>query len=163
MKEMHDDRQNVYEIGYLLVDTLNDEQVAAESEKINKMITNSGAEVIGLEQPHKEALAYSIRRKTLAGSYESYDEAYFGWIKFELATSKIEALKKSIEVLPVVLRMLVITTVKENTYLGKRAPAFAAAKTAALSVPMAEEKKAEEPATMEEMDRTIDEMVKEAI
>ena len=163
MDDIHDDRLSVYEIGYLIADSIPEEKVPAEAEAVKAIITGAGASVIAEGAPHIEPLAYTIRRKTLGGSYDKHDRAYFGWIKFELGSDKIEAVKKAIEIIPSVIRMLLISTVAENTYLGKHATAVAAAfgtsKRAAPAAP-AEEKK-EAPATIEEMDKSIDEMVKE--
>jgi len=153
------DRTSVYEIGYLIADTVPEEKVSAEADTVKSFITKAGASVIAEGSPIKEALAYTIRKKTLGGSYDKHDSAYFGWVKFELASDKVEAVKKAIEAHPSVIRMLLITTVAENTYLGKRASAVPAAtgKKAA----SAEEKKEAAPASIEEMDKSIDEMVKE--
>ena len=166
MTDIHDDRLAVYEIGYLVVSSVPEEHVPAEAEKVKKIITDAGASVIADELPHKERLAYTMRRKTVSGSYEKYDEAYFGWIKFELGSDKIEAVKAAIILIPSVLRMLLTSTVKENTYLGKRA-AEVVASLAVKRAPaegagiIGAEKKDAAPATIEEMDKSIDEMVKE--
>jgi ribosomal protein S6 len=161
MNDIQKDRQSVYEIGYLIVSSVTEENVPAEADKLRKVIADAGASVITDEAPHREQLAYTMRRKTVAGSYEQYDEAYFGWVKFEVGSDKIEGIKKAIEVIPSVLRMLLITTVRENTYLGKRAPAI----ISKMSTPAeegAEPAPAEAaPASIEEMDKSIDEMVKE--
>lgn len=132
--------------------------------------------------PHSERLAYTIRKKTVSGSYEKYDTAYFGWIKFEVTSSAVESIKKIVEIHPSVIRMLMISTVKENTYLGKRASAALAAEFAPTGKRFSGERaertekapftitKANEdvkdaapaaPATVEEMDKSIDAMVKE--
>jgi ribosomal protein S6 len=152
----HDDRQSVYEIGYLIATSVAEENVLAEADKVKKIITDAGASILTEENPHRVPLAYTMKRKTVAGSYDKYDEAYFGWVKFEAASGKVEALKKAVEVLPSILRMILITTVRENTYLGKRAPLIMARVAPAL-----EEKKDVAPASIEEMDKSIDEMVKE--
>lgn len=156
MNQEREDRLSVYEVGYLIVSSVAEENVPAEAEKIKKIIIDAGASVISEEMPHKEQLAYEMRRKTVSGAYEKYDEAYFGWVKFELSSSKIESVKKAVEVIPSVLRMILITTVKENTYLGKRA--LSMTPKAAIAV---EEKKDVPVATVEEMDKSIDDMVKE--
>jgi ribosomal protein S6 len=171
MNDIHDDRLAVYEIGYLIISSVPEEQVSVEVEKVKKIITDAGSSMIADESPHRERLAYTMRRKTVSGSYEKYDEAYFGWIKFELASGKIESVKDAVALVPSVLRMLLISTVEENTYLGKRAAdmvvGFSLKDTPAKESPAKNiaapiiEKKAAAPATIEEMDKSIDEMVKE--
>ncbi len=153
------DRTAVYEIGYLIANTVPEEKVSAEADTVKSFITGAGASIVAEGSPMKEELAYTIRKKTLGGSYDKHDSAYFGWVKFELATDKIEAVKKAVEAHPSVIRMLLITTVRENTYLGKHASAAVAAPgKKAVDV---EEKKEAAPASIEEMDKSIDEMVKE--
>jgi ribosomal protein S6 len=163
MDENIDDRLAIYEIGYLIAASVAEENVSAEVEKIKKIISDAGASVIAEEMPRRQDLAYTIRRKTVSGSYDKYDQAYFGWIKFELATKSVVAMKKAIEVIPAVLRMILITTVRENTYLGKHAPVIAAkAPVVSQSHAPAVDEAPVVPVTIEEMDKSIDEMVKEA-
>jgi hypothetical protein len=97
-----------------------------------------------------------MRRKTVGGSYTNFDEAYFGWIKFELDPGAIVGAKKAIEDIPEVFRILVITTVRENTYLGKRVPM-----REGKALTIVEDKKPLTSASIEEMDKSIEEMVKE--
>ncbi|MEA2715072.1 MAG: small subunit ribosomal protein [Candidatus Parcubacteria bacterium] len=156
MEDNHDDRQTVYEIGYLILSTVKEDEAPHEADKLKKIIADSGAVIIAEEIPHKERLAYIMRRKSVAGSYKNYDEAYFGWVKFELSPSKVEAVKKTVEGLPSILRMILVMTLRENTYLGKRAPALTVKPLPSL------DEKAPPPsaASIEEMDKSIDEMVK---
>ena len=175
MDETIRERLPVYEIGYLIAG-VPEERVAAEADAIKSIIADAGAVTIAEEAPKSEHLAYTMRKKTVAGAYDSYDTASFGWVKFEVGSDKIEAIKKAVETLPSVLRMLLITTVRENTYLGKRVPAEASfapsiVRKAPLSslpegpyVPVEPKKEAAPavPASVEEMDKSIDEMVKEA-
>lgn len=167
----HEDRDQVYEMGYLVASSTPEEKVPAEAEALKKIISAAGATMIAEEVPHRLKLAYEIRRKTMAGSYDKFAQAYFGWCKFEVGSGAIEGIKKAVEVIPSILRMLVITTARENTYLGKHAPAIAAEiggkKAVTASRPRLTEKPAESksdtpPTSIEEMDKSIDAMVKEA-
>ncbi len=165
MNEKNGDRLAVYEIGYLIGSSIPEEKVSEEVEKIKKILNDAHAVIISEEFPRPEDLAYTIRKKTVAGSYEKYDKAYFGWVKFEVGTDLIENIKKSIEVIPSIIRTLNITTVRENTYLGKHSSATA-------KIAVENEKPAEvvgsvdavdaAPASPEEIDKSIDAMVKEA-
>ncbi|MEI6396688.1 MAG: 30S ribosomal protein S6 [Candidatus Taylorbacteria bacterium] len=184
MNESQDDvRMNVYEIGYLIASSVPEEKVSSEAEAVKSIITKAGASVIAEEIPHLENLAYTMRKKTVSGSYDKYNTAYFGWIKFEVGSNTVESIKKEVEVYPSVLRMLMISTVKENTYLGKRASAIAAEfvstnkrfsadrtdrvapteKAPFLITKANEDEKVapSAPASVEDMDKSIDAMVKE--
>jgi ribosomal protein S6 len=165
MNENSKDRLTVYEVGYLIGSSIPEEKVAEEVEKIHEIINDAGSAIVSEEFPRPLDLAYTIRKKTVAGSYDKFDKAYFGWIKFEVGTDKIESIKKSIEVIPSIIRTLNITTVKENTYLGKHSSSIA-------KIPSEVEKATEVgnqadvvesvPASPEEIDKSIDAMVKEA-
>jgi ribosomal protein S6 len=168
-----DDQACVYEIGYLLAG-VPEERVPAEADSLRGAITGAGASILAEEAAHHERLAYTIRKKTVAGSYDKYDTAYFGWVKFEASPGKVEGLKKAIEAMPNVLRVLLTSTVRENTFLGKRASAiaasfvrrpFSAGAGEAPTAPMARKEVVPAvpatPASIEEMDKSIEEMVKE--
>ncbi len=166
----NNDRIPVYEISYLIAPSIVEEKLEGEVSALKGYLAEAGeAVVIAEEMPHREHLAYTMRKKTVSGSYEKCDEAYFGWVKFEAAADKVEAVKKLFEKHPSVLRMLLISTVRENTYLGKHASAIAAsfsAKTEVSESRPAAVVKIETPtapASKEEMDKSIDAMVGEAV
>jgi len=172
------ENSSIYEIGYLVVPSVPEEKIPEETEALRAIIIAVGAVIIAEEVPRRQRLAYEMRKKTVSSAYDKYHEAYFGWFKFELATDKIDGLKKAFENRPSVLRLLVVSTVRENTYLGKRASAVAAefaGKDEAVAVEKSTDrvvekkvaaaekpKKETAPASIEEMDKSIDEMVKEA-
>ncbi len=163
MKEDTHDDLSIYEIGYLISSSVPEEKVPSEEGNIKKVITDAGSSIISEEAPHRQQLAYTMRKKTVSGEYENHDVAYFGWIKFELGSDKVEAVKKSIELVPSVLRMILITTVRENTYLGKRAPVVAneSSIAGATMISVDDKKDVIMPATIEEMDKSIENMIKE--
>lgn len=164
MQEKKEDRLTVYELGYLIASSIPNEKVEEEVNKIKKIISDAGASVVSEEAPHYEDLAYTIRTKTVSGSYHKFDNAYFGWIKFEVGPSVIDNIKKSVEIIPSVIRILIITTVRENTYLGKHAAALTAkgiVGDSEKSTPAGVDTN-ETPATTEEIDKSIEAMVKEA-
>jgi ribosomal protein S6 len=147
----------IYEIGYLLVSSVPEEKVEGEALALREILSKKGAEFIGEEAPELRTLAYAMRKK-IGSSYHNFEKGYFGWFKFELQAGDIEAVKKAFEENPNVLRVLVITTVKENTYLGKKSPV----PTPLVPVEPAIEVEVAPPSTVDEMDKSIDAMVKEA-
>ena len=164
-KNLKEDRSEVYEIGYLLVSSIPEEKVASEAAALKEILSKKGAEFLGEEAPELRTLAYTMVKK-IGTSNHRFDQGYFGWFKFELSVKEIEAVKKTFEENPHMLRMLLITTVKENTYLGKKSPTASVIKTEdAVSTDAAEPAKdvvPAAPASIEEMDKSIDAMVKEA-
>jgi ribosomal protein S6 len=85
------ERLSVYEIGYLIATSIPEEKVPGEADTLKKIITDAGATIIADEAPQHEPLAYEMRKKTVSGAYNTYDSAYFGWVKFELDSGKISA------------------------------------------------------------------------
>jgi ribosomal protein S6 len=102
----------VYEIGYLLVPSLPAEKVGEQVSVFADILEKHSAVVIAEEAPTLISLAYEMDKR---------DHGYFGWIKFYCSPSVIEDIRKSFDQNPNTLRTLAIATVKEKTYLGKRA------------------------------------------
>lgn len=156
-KNIKEDRSDVYEIGYLLVSSIPEEKVASEAAALKEALSKKGAEFIGEEAPELRTLAYTMVKK-VGTVNQRFDQGYFGWFKFELPVKEIEGIKKSFEENSHMLRMLVITTVRENTYLGKKSIEISSEVTAEPIKDMV----SVAPASIEEMDKSIDAMVKEA-
>lgn len=165
-----EDQTQVYEIGYLLVSSIPEEKVTEEVSVLREALSKKGAEFIAEEAPELRTLAYTMVKK-IGPSNHRFDQGYFGWFKFELAKKEIEGIKKEFESNNHVLRILIINTIKEATYLGKKAAVATIIKTE--EVPTAEVQPESivetptiippaTPATIEEMDKSIDEMVKGA-
>lgn len=159
---IRDDAKTVYEIGYLFISSVPKEKVAGAVTTLKEVLSKKKAEFIGEESPELIPLAYTMIKKIGTANHR-FDEAYFGWIKFEMEAGDIEEVKKTLDLMPEMLRFLLITTVRENTYLGKKAtvaegvlaPEAAVSGDAVAPVEV-------KPASVEEMDKSIDEMVKGA-
>ena len=165
-----ENRKQVYEIGYLLIPSIPQEKVSAETDTLKEILSKKEVEIIGQETPELRPLSYAMVKK-IGTSNHKFDEGYFGWFKFEASVSDIESIKKAFEENPHMLRTLVITTVKENTYLGKKSPASVTEVSPESPVESIVEQLAgavsgiapvATPASVEEMDKSIDAMVKEA-
>lgn len=174
-----DIESKVYEIGYLLVSSVPVEKVTDIVTHFKDVLSKKGSNMISEEAPELRDLAYTMIKK-IGTSNQRFEKGYFGWFKFELPTKEIEEVKKTFEMHPDMLRMLVITTVRENTYLGKKSTAVASITgsaemspidiptTESLPIPVLDEKIDDKigdkvaGASIEEMDKSIDEMVKGA-
>lgn len=159
-----EERMGVYEIGYFLVSSIPEEKVAEIANSLKDVIISKKGNMIGEGLPEKRPLAYPMVKKIGAKNHKFF-EGYFGWFKFELSTADIIDIKKHFENSNDVLRTLLISTVKENTYLGKIAPLVTEDKIDAEKImsDSSVEADAVVPAVpAEEIDKSIDEMVKEA-
>ena len=137
------DESKIYEASYHLIPTLAEEIVPAEADKIKSFIVSLGGEVISEAAPEMKTLAYPIS-KTVRAIKSNYNKAYFTWIKFSLTPESVEKLKAMFDASETVIRYLIVSTVKESTLLADK-----------------ESKRTGKPAAdQEEIDKSIDELVK---
>ncbi|MFA6446280.1 MAG: 30S ribosomal protein S6 [Candidatus Paceibacterota bacterium] len=142
----------VYEVGYHIIPTIAEENLASEVAAIKTMLEKQGAQFIAEEAPKSMTLAYTIERY-FGAIKKKFHTAYFGWVKFEVSPSAMPAIKKALDSNESILRYLLIKTIRENTmYSDKLVAKEAKAK---------KDKIVEEKTTMtvEEMDKTIDALV----
>jgi ribosomal protein S6 len=109
----------VYELGYLLVPTLSEEDVPATYGNLKELVSSFGGIAISDEMPKMLALAYPMV-KVLANVRHKFKTAYFGWIKFTMDSDKVLELKKRLDLDPNLIRFLILKTVKENTINARR-------------------------------------------
>ncbi len=114
-----EDGFEVYELGYLLVPTIAEEDLPMHYGNLREVITSSGASVISDEMPKMMTLAYPMQ-KVISNIRNKFTTAYFGWIKFTMEKSSMIQLKKKLDLDPNLVRFLIIKTVKENTIASKR-------------------------------------------
>lgn len=111
-----DDALTVYEVSYLLLPSLAQEQVPGKAVALKELLTRSGGEVLIGEDPVLIDLAYPMT-KVIQTVRHKVNTGYFGWIKFELNSLGIEAVKKALDADNAILRYIIIKTVRENTLL----------------------------------------------
>jgi ribosomal protein S6 len=95
-----------YEIGFLVVPTVGDDNVATIAGQVREAIEKAGGTVQTEELPKFRRLAYEMRKK-IDTKYERYTTAYFGYIHFEGQPEVVEALKGAVDLLVPVLRYIV--------------------------------------------------------
>jgi ribosomal protein S6 len=151
-----DIKLSVYELGYLLVPTIAEEDVATNYGNLKELIASFGGEVISDDMPRMIPLAYSML-KVVSNVRSKFNTAYFGWIKFVMGSQEVIELKKKLDLDPSVIRFLILKTVKENTIASKRfvrADAYHKTPTKKLA-----EGEVVIPINKEEIDKEIDAMV----
>lgn len=153
-KESSKDNVKVYEVGFHIAPFVGEENVLHEVSRIKDALDAIKAEVISEDFPRLRALAYPIA-KIIKGDKKVSTEAYFGWIKFEVASDKIEGFKKEIEKIDNVIRSLVIGTVRENTLYGAKFVQDKEAKRAEKTA----KPEAKEEVNEAELDKSIDNLV----
>ena len=153
--------KKVYEIGFLFVPTIADVALAEEFGTLKSKIEAVGGVAIAEEFPVLIDLSYEMA-KTIANKKTKFVQAYFGWIKFEIEADKINAVKVYADGSDKIIRSLIISTVRENTVVGKKFMPKTDRKRA--PVRKSTEKKSETPLAeeaSEELDEKIDGLVTE--
>jgi len=109
----------VYELGYLLVPTIAEDEVGAMYGNLKELVANHSGAIISDDMPRMIPLAYEML-KVVQNVRSKFTNAYFGWLKFEMEAEQIGEMKKKLDLDPNVLRFLIIKTVMENTIAAKR-------------------------------------------
>ncbi len=151
-----DANSRVYEIGYLLVPTIDQEEVPATFGNLKDLISSFGGEVISDEMPKMISLAYPML-KVVSNVRNKFSTAYFGWTKFTMEAPKVLELKKKLDFDPLYIRFLILKTVKENTIAAKKF-----IRTDSHRKPKTEKTEGQEvasPINKEEIDKEIDALV----
>ncbi len=149
----------VYELGYLLVPTIKEEDVPVTYGNLKELIVSFGGEVVMDEMPKMTNLAYEML-KVVSNVRNKFNTAYFGWTKFTMAPSQVLELKKKLDLDPTIIRFLLLKTVKENTIAAKR---FVRGETYKKpTTKKSSENEVVTPINKEEIDKEIDAMVVEA-
>ncbi len=143
----------IYELGYLLVPSIAEENVAAEVQNIKSVLESHGAAFITEDFPKLNTLAYSMP-KMVGGQRSKFDKGYFGWIKFETEAEQVPVIKTELDKIEHILRFMIINTVRENTLVSQKM---------AFKSPNEAEKKSEDaaPVSEAELDKTIENLVVE--
>ena len=113
---MENKEGRIYEVGYHILPSVSEEMVPKEVEAVKAILAKHKAEIVSEDMPETMELAYGIR-KSIAGKYQTFTNAYFGSIKFEVAPEEVVAIEKEIAQEEKVLRSLVVKTIRENTRL----------------------------------------------
>ena len=149
------DNIKIYELGYHLIPTINEESLGVEVSKLQTIISENGGNIISEEFPQMKNLAFEIS-KVSENKYNRFNKAYFGWIKFEIDSSVIREIDKKATSNPSVLRFLIVKTVKKNTIYTPKIISKKEIKPeeGSLEIPV-------EKASPEEIDKSIDDLLVE--
>jgi ribosomal protein S6 len=112
-------RLGVYEVGYIMLPTIAEENLGEEVILFKDMFLEKGAVFISDEYPKLIELAYEMSR-SIANKKQKFSYGYFGWIKFECTTDQAKTIKSILDGNEKLVRYLMIKTVKENTMSVKR-------------------------------------------
>lgn len=147
-----DREPNVYEVGYLLVPTIAEPQVADEVNVVKNAIESLQSLFIADGgTPELMTLAYPMDH-VVANKHTLYESAYFGWVKFHARPEAVKELETALKGNKHLIRFMIIRTIKENTVLPKK---FGTAPRKRDDAPAA----AAPALTEAEIDKTVDELI----
>lgn len=157
------DQGQVYELGYNIISTLPEDEVAVKVGAFKALLESLGAELVSDQYPEFIDLAYEMSR-TIENKRHTFTSAYFGWIKFVLDPAKMAELKKTLDDDESILRYMLLKTVRENTIVAKKPLArVLKTKIADSAEPETGEEETEEAEEIDEseVDAKIDQLVSE--
>ena len=152
--EVKDSNVEIYEIGYLFVPTIAEENLGAEVTAFKDYLTEKGVSFISDEYPKMLELAYEMSR-SINNKKQKFSYGYFGWIKFECGTKEAKVIKEDLDKNEKFIRYLMVKTVRANTMSPKKAYGKSDA-TKRRSAPVATPST---PASEEVIDKEIDALV----
>ena len=120
------------------------------------MIERISKDIIAEELPVFIDLAYQIV-KTVEHKNKRFDQAYFGWIKFDGSPEGIAELEEGLKKDENVLRYLIVKTIRENTFIAKKFTGVKVKEPEEVAVVAAEE------ATATPVDEVLDKAIEELV
>ncbi|MCX6754038.1 MAG: 30S ribosomal protein S6 [Candidatus Nomurabacteria bacterium] len=118
--EEADAKSSIYEVGYIMVPSIPDENLGGEVTNLKDSLSDMGATFISDEYPKMLELAYEMTR-SIANKKQKFSYGYFGWVKFECSTINGKIIKDALDKNEKLVRYLMIKTVRGNTMSTKRA------------------------------------------
>lgn len=149
----------IYEVSYLILPIVGEDALAPEVSKLKETLLGVDAKVIADEYPALINLQYEMTKR-IDTKNARFDQAYFGWVKFEAESDSVAKIKKALDLNKNLLRYLIVTTVRENTLHAKKS---VAAMLSTKSTKIVPSPKMEEslPINEEVVDQEIDKLVEE--
>ena len=98
MAETHEDEDRVqlYELGYHLVPSLSEDDLALRVADLQKKIAALGGNIHSEGAPQSFQLAYTMH-KLRGGKWDRYDSSFFGWTRFEASPEGMDELKEELD------------------------------------------------------------------
>jgi ribosomal protein S6 len=152
----------IYELAYLLVPTLEGEAVDEKFQSLKSYLVTKGAEMVSEDTPRLIELQYEMSR-TIANKKTWFDEAHFGWVKFDADPVLVKEIHDDLARDEQVIRFMIIKTVKENTIASKKPLGGLRHRKDIFAKEGNDTEIVEsEKATVEEVDKAVDALVDEA-
>lgn len=110
----NDTTKKLYEVGYLLIPLISEDKVADEVNVLRAHVENAGGFIVGEDQPKMRKLAYEIKQRSMASKKSRFNDAYFGWMRFQASGEEALAVDGSFKKNDKILRYILIKPVKDT-------------------------------------------------
>lgn len=107
------DERRSYEFAFHVLPTVAEGEVTGVFDSLKAHITKAGGEITIEEAPERIDLAYEVV-KSFEGKNRRFKSAYFGWVRFRLASESLEALEEELLANPHLLRSLCIKLTRDE-------------------------------------------------
>ncbi len=114
--------REVYELGYLILPSIAEDAVEAVEAKLEKAVAAAGGTKFDGESAVKIDLSYKMTKVVGASRYVVND-AYLGWMKFEIEPAAVTALKEEISRMDEIVRILLVKAPRESAFTFAKAQA----------------------------------------
>ncbi len=136
-----------YELALFLTSNLSDKEAEEKFNNLIKEIENLGGSIKETNLPRLQPLAYEIKKE---------NSGYFCTVSFKLDPEKIEELNKILKLDTLILRYLIVKKIEKT----KPQPSLRHIPSKE-TFSKAEEKEISQEVSLEELDRKLDELLKE--
>ncbi len=119
LSEKEGGKMSVYEVGYIMVPTIAEENLGGEVTSFKDTLAEQGVTFVSDEYPKMMELAYEMTR-SINNKKQKFSYGYFGWVKFECTTESARVIKDALDKNEKLVRYLMIKTVRESTMSAKR-------------------------------------------
>ena len=126
--------RRIYEVGFHIVPSVLQEEVGTIFSALKDEIEKNHGAVIFEDSPKMIPLSYTMQ-KSKAGKYTKYNQAYFGWVKFESEPEGVLIIDAYLKANEQILRHIVLKTVRENTMSVPKIPVYSRNKSSDNVIP----------------------------
>ena len=113
-----DNSLKIYEVGYLLLPTITEEDLSKECGVIKEAL-GVGSFVASELEPKMKELAYPIK-KVISGKKNIFENAYFGSIYFQAEPGSVDSIEKNLDKNDNIIRYLVVKRNKDILMAPKK-------------------------------------------
>jgi len=158
LEKANDGSVKPYEIGYILLPTISEDNLAEELGKIIGVVESHGGKLHKSDLPKMTDLSYEVS-KDIERDRHKFESAYFGFVTFEVDSSNISKIKEELEKNLSIIRFLLITIPNEMLVPPVMQKKVASTQTPKEDAPAPKKEEEKQEMSGEDMDKEIDALI----